>query len=34
MEKGRKVSYKIICVKAPKWLVPFLKMFNKKEEVK
>ncbi len=32
MEKEKK--YKIICVKAPKWSVPFLKMFYKKEAEK
>jgi len=33
MEKERKQNIKIICIKAPKWAVPFLKMFykNKKE---
>lgn len=30
-EKEKKSNIKIICVKAPKWMVPFLKMFYKKE---
>ena len=31
MEKEKKPNYKIICVKAPKWSTPFLKMFYKKD---
>jgi hypothetical protein len=35
MEKEKKQSnIKIICVKAPKWTVPFLKMFYKNDENK
>lgn len=30
MEKEKKSNIKIICIKAPKWSVPFLKMFYKK----
>lgn len=29
MEKEKKQNYRIICVKAPRWSVPFLKMFYK-----
>lgn len=32
MEKERKQNYRIICIKAPRWSVPFLKMFYKKGE--
>lgn len=32
MEKEKKPSYKIICIKAPRWAVPFLKLFYKKDK--
>ena len=32
MEKEKKSNIKIICIKAPKWSVPFLKMFYKKKD--
>jgi hypothetical protein len=31
MEKEKNSNIKIICIKAPKWVVPFLKMFGKKK---
>lgn len=34
MEKEKKSNIRIICVKAPRWTVPFLKMFYKKEDEK
>jgi len=32
LEKQRKTEFKIICVKAPRWIAPFLKLFYKKDE--
>jgi len=32
MEKEKKSNIRIICVKAPKWSVPFIKMFYKKDK--
>lgn len=33
MEKEKKSNIKIICIKAPKWTSPLLKMFHKKEKI-
>ncbi len=32
MEKEKKSNIRIICIKAPRWTVPFLKWFYKKQE--
>ena len=34
MEKEKKSNIRIICIKAPKWAVPFLKIFYKKNSDK
>lgn len=31
MEKEKKSNIRIICIKAPRWSVPFFKMFYKKD---
>lgn len=31
MDKQNKSNYKIICIKAPKWVKPFLKLIKKKD---
>jgi len=33
MEKEKKSNVKIICIKAPRFFVPFLKMFYKKKNI-
>jgi len=34
MEKEKKSNIKIICIKAPRWMVPFLRLFHKKDNKK
>jgi hypothetical protein len=34
MEKERKQNYRIICIKSPKWLVPFFRAIASKQDKK